>query len=158
DGGPVCEAAAVSRLPRLHDLRGVTPRLTHVTHPLVQHKLSYLREKSTPTVHFRKLVDELTLLLTYEATKDFPIEEVEVQTPLERGSDLGGEEGRRAQRDSGLHRRRARGDRARSQRISRRTHRLRLDRPRAERAGLHRPGPRRCRRPALRHEVVLVTA
>jgi uracil phosphoribosyltransferase len=62
----------------------VTPRLTHVQHPLVQHKLSYLREKSTPTVHFRKLVDELTLLLTYEATKDFPIEEVEIETPLER--------------------------------------------------------------------------
>ena len=59
-------------------------RLTHVTHPLVQHKLSYLREKTTPTVHFRKLVDELTLLLTYEATKDFPIEEVEIETPLER--------------------------------------------------------------------------
>jgi uracil phosphoribosyltransferase len=62
----------------------VTPRLTHVQHPLVQHKLSYLREKDTPTVHFRKLVDELTLLLTYEATKDFPIEEVEIETPLER--------------------------------------------------------------------------
>ena len=45
-----------------------------VTHPLVQHKLSYLRDKDTPTVHFRKLVEEVTLLLTYEATKDFPIE------------------------------------------------------------------------------------
>jgi uracil phosphoribosyltransferase len=58
-------------------------RLTHVTHPLVQHKLSYLRDKSTPTVHFRKLVNELTLLLTYEATKDFPTEPVEIETPLE---------------------------------------------------------------------------
>jgi uracil phosphoribosyltransferase len=62
----------------------VTERLTHVTHPLVQHKLSYLRDKSTPTVHFRKLVNELTLLLTYEATKDFPTEPVEIETPLER--------------------------------------------------------------------------
>ena len=35
------------------------PRLTVVTHPLVQHKLSYLRDKDTPTVHFRKLVNEL---------------------------------------------------------------------------------------------------
>ena len=59
-------------------------RLTHVTHPLVQHKLSYLRDRETPTVHFRKLVEEVTLLLTYEATKDFPIEEVEIETPLER--------------------------------------------------------------------------
>jgi len=58
-------------------------RLTHVTHPLVQHKLSYLRDKDTPTVHFRKLVEEVTLLLTYEATKDFPIEEVVIETPLE---------------------------------------------------------------------------
>ena len=60
------------------------PRVTHVTHPLVQHKLSYLRDKSTPTVHFRKLVNELTLLLTYEATKEFPTEDVEIETPLER--------------------------------------------------------------------------
>jgi uracil phosphoribosyltransferase len=55
-----------------------------VTHPLVQHKLSYLREAETPTVHFRKIANELTLLLTYEATKDFPTEEVEIETPLER--------------------------------------------------------------------------
>jgi uracil phosphoribosyltransferase len=59
-------------------------RLTVVTHPLVQHKLSYLRDRTTPTVHFRKLVNEVTLLLTYEATKDFPTEPVEVDTPLER--------------------------------------------------------------------------
>ena len=58
-------------------------RVTHVTHPLVQHKLSYLRDRSTPTVHFRKLVNELTLLLTYEATKDFPTEPYEIETPLE---------------------------------------------------------------------------
>jgi len=57
--------------------------VTEVTHPLVQHKLSYLRDKSTPTVHFRKLVEEVTLLLTYEATKDFPIEYVDIETPLE---------------------------------------------------------------------------
>ena len=61
-----------------------TRRLTVVTHPLVQHKLSYLREKTTPTVHFRKLTEEITLLLTYEATKDFPTEDYEIETPLER--------------------------------------------------------------------------
>ncbi len=58
--------------------------VTEVTHPLVQHKLSYLRDKDTPTVHFRQLVEEVTLLLTYEATKDLPTEEVEIETPLER--------------------------------------------------------------------------
>src|SRR5213079_2880507 len=57
-----------------------------VRHPLVQHKLAYLRDKNTPTVHFRKLVNEVTLLLTYEATKDMPTEDVEVETPLEVGS------------------------------------------------------------------------
>jgi uracil phosphoribosyltransferase len=59
-------------------------RLTVVTHPLVQHKLSYLRDKDTPTVHFRKLANEVTLLLTYEATKDFPTEDAVIETPLER--------------------------------------------------------------------------
>ena len=58
--------------------------VTEVRHPLVQHKLSYLRDKGTPTVHFRKLVNEVTLLLTYEATKDLKTEGVEVETPLER--------------------------------------------------------------------------
>jgi uracil phosphoribosyltransferase len=60
--------------------------VTVVTHPLVQHKLSYLRDRETPTVHFRKLANEVTLLLTYEATKDFPTEDAEVETPLERTS------------------------------------------------------------------------
>ena len=60
-----------------------TGRLTVVSHPLVQHKLSYLRDRQTPTVHFRKLANEVTLLLTYEATKDFPTEPVEIETPLE---------------------------------------------------------------------------
>ena len=59
-------------------------RLTVVEHPLVQHKLSYLRDKDTPTVHFRKLANEITLLLTYEATKDFSTENAEIETPLER--------------------------------------------------------------------------
>ena len=60
-----------------------TEKLIEVRHPLVQHKLSYLREKDTPTVHFRKIANEVTLLLTYEATKDFPTEDVEIETPLE---------------------------------------------------------------------------
>jgi uracil phosphoribosyltransferase len=61
-----------------------TGQVIEVTHPLVQHKLSYLRQKDTPTVHFRKIANEVTLLLTYEATKDFPTEEVEIETPLEK--------------------------------------------------------------------------
>jgi uracil phosphoribosyltransferase len=58
--------------------------LVEVTHPLVRHKLGLLRDESTPTQVFRQLVNELTLLLTYEATKDMATEEVEIETPLER--------------------------------------------------------------------------
>jgi uracil phosphoribosyltransferase len=61
--------------------------MTHVTevaHPLARHKLGLLRDRMTSTADFRRLVDELTLLLTYEATKDLATEEVEVDTPLER--------------------------------------------------------------------------
>jgi uracil phosphoribosyltransferase len=58
--------------------------LVRVDHPLIEHKLSLLREQSTSTADFRRVVDELTTLLTYEATKGFPTEEVEIETPLER--------------------------------------------------------------------------
>jgi uracil phosphoribosyltransferase len=57
--------------------------VTVIEHPLVQHKLSYLRDKRTSTGDFRRLVNELTTLVTYEATKDLPTETVRVETPLE---------------------------------------------------------------------------
>ena len=58
--------------------------VTEVTHPLVRHKLGLLRDVNTDTEMFRRLVNELTLLLTYEATKDMGTEEIEVETPLEK--------------------------------------------------------------------------
>ncbi|HET7744443.1 MAG TPA: uracil phosphoribosyltransferase, partial [Gaiellaceae bacterium] len=58
-------------------------RVTEVLHPLVRHKLGLLRDATTTTQMFRQLVNELTLLLTYEATKDLADEEVEIETPLE---------------------------------------------------------------------------
>ena len=61
-----------------------TQRVTVVDHPLVQHKLGLLRDLETPTQMFRQVVNELTLLLTYEATKELATEEVEIRTPLER--------------------------------------------------------------------------
>ena len=61
-----------------------TEKVIVVDHPLVQHKLGLLRDRTTPTQVFRQLVDELTLLLTYEATKDMATEEIEIETPLER--------------------------------------------------------------------------
>jgi len=58
--------------------------LTVVDHPLVQHKLSVLRDRDTDTLTFRQLVGELAALLTYEATRSLELEPVEVETPLER--------------------------------------------------------------------------
>jgi uracil phosphoribosyltransferase len=58
--------------------------VVQVDHPLVQHKLGLLRDAETETQLFRQLVNELTLLLTYEATKDLATETVEVATPLEQ--------------------------------------------------------------------------
>jgi uracil phosphoribosyltransferase len=59
-------------------------RVVEVTHPLVQHKLGLLRDAATPTQMFRQLVNEVTLLLTYEATKDLATEETRISTPLEQ--------------------------------------------------------------------------
>jgi uracil phosphoribosyltransferase len=61
-----------------------TRSVTEVQHPLVQHKLGLLRDVTTTTQMFRQLVNELTLLLTYEATKDLSDEQVEIETPLEQ--------------------------------------------------------------------------
>ena len=61
-----------------------TGTVTEVAHPLVQHKLGLLRDTTTTTQGFRQLVNELTLLLTYEATKDLADEEIEIESPLER--------------------------------------------------------------------------
>ena len=58
--------------------------VTEVSHPLALHKLGLLRDAHTSTADFRRLVNELTLLLTYEATKGLVTEDVEVETPLER--------------------------------------------------------------------------
>jgi uracil phosphoribosyltransferase len=59
------------------------PKLVVVDHPLVQHKLSLMRRKETPTAEFRRLVKEIALLLGYEICRDLPLEDVEVETPLE---------------------------------------------------------------------------
>jgi uracil phosphoribosyltransferase len=60
------------------------PNLTVITHPLIQHKLAILRDKSTSKKTFRALVDEISMLMGYEVTKDLKLEEIEIDTPLER--------------------------------------------------------------------------
>ena len=53
-----------------------------VEHPLIQHKISLMRDRRTGTKEFRDLVSEVATLLCYEATRDLPLEEVEVETPI----------------------------------------------------------------------------
>ena len=60
------------------------PNVTVVAHPLVQHKLTLLRDKHTPTAQFRQLAREISLLMAYEVTRVLPLEDVEIETPLER--------------------------------------------------------------------------
>lgn len=55
----------------------------YMEHPLIQHKISMLRDKRTGTNEFRKLVEEIAVLMGYEAFRDLPVEQVEVETPIE---------------------------------------------------------------------------
>ena len=54
-----------------------------IDHPLVQHKLSLMRNKEASTNSFRRLLNELAMLMTYEVTRDMPMQDIEVETPLE---------------------------------------------------------------------------
>src|ERR671920_676867 len=54
-----------------------------IDHPLVQHKLSLMRNKEASTNSFRRLLNELSMLMAYEVTRDVPLQEIETQTPLE---------------------------------------------------------------------------
>ena len=60
----------------------MTEHLTVVTHPLVQHKLSIMRDKATSTSKFRQLLREISMLLAYEVTRDLPLTSVRIDTPL----------------------------------------------------------------------------
>ena len=53
-------------------------------HPLIKHKITLLRKTETGTSEFRKLVEEIAMLMTYDALRDLPTEDVEVQTPIEK--------------------------------------------------------------------------
>jgi uracil phosphoribosyltransferase len=55
-----------------------------LNHPLIQHKLSLIRNKETGSKDFRELVEEVSLLMAYEVTRDFPLETIEVETPVEK--------------------------------------------------------------------------
>src|SRR5439155_12488178 len=59
------------------------PNLTVLAHPLIQHKLTILRDRRTSTRDFKQLVNEIAMLMAYEVTQDLPLESVEIDTPLE---------------------------------------------------------------------------
>lgn len=60
------------------------PNLVVLDHPLIQHKLTVLRDRRTSKKKFKELVDEIAMLMAFEVTKELPLEEVEIDTPLER--------------------------------------------------------------------------
>ena len=53
-----------------------------IDHPLIKHKLSIMRNKETSTIKFKQLLTEISLLMGYEVTRDFPLEYEEIETPL----------------------------------------------------------------------------
>lgn len=57
-------------------------KVTVFDHPLIQHKLSILRDENTPTKEFRELISEISMLMCYEATRDLPLEDVQIKTPM----------------------------------------------------------------------------
>ena len=58
------------------------PKFFLFDHPLIQHKISILRDKQTSTKEFRELVNELAMLMAYEVTRDLPLKEVDIETPV----------------------------------------------------------------------------
>ena len=56
----------------------------HVTHPLIQHKLTLMRQKDRSTNSFRRLLNEISMLMAYEVTRDMPTQLIEIETPLEK--------------------------------------------------------------------------
>ena len=51
-------------------------------HPLIKHKLTFIRDKNTGSKEFRELVTEVSMLMGYEVTRDLPLEEIEIETPV----------------------------------------------------------------------------
>ena len=58
--------------------------VTILEHPLLKHKISILRNKATGTNEFRAIVEEIAMLMGYEALRDLPLEDVEIETPIEK--------------------------------------------------------------------------
>lgn len=65
-------------------MRKICENVYEFTHPLIQHKITMLRDKNTGTNEFRKIVEEIGMLMGFEALEDLPMEDIEVETPIEK--------------------------------------------------------------------------
>ena len=61
----------------------MTGQVHHISHPLIQHKLTLMRQKDRSTNSFRLLMNEISMLMAYEVTRDMPTQLIEIETPLE---------------------------------------------------------------------------
>ena len=61
----------------------MNPQVHHLTHPLIQHKLTLMRKKDASTNSFRRLLNEISMLMAYEVTRDMPMQMIDIETPLE---------------------------------------------------------------------------
>ena len=61
----------------------MTAQVHHITHPLIQHKLTLMRQRDRSTSSFRRLLGEISMLMAYEVTRDMPTQLIEIETPLE---------------------------------------------------------------------------
>jgi uracil phosphoribosyltransferase len=57
-------------------------KVTQIAHPLILHKLAFIRDKETGSKDFRELVEEVAMLMAYEVTRDLPLQEIEIETPI----------------------------------------------------------------------------
>ena len=62
--------------------RDVMSRVVVMDHPLIKHKMTMIRDKNTGSKEFRELVTEISTLMAYEVTRDFPLEDIEIETPI----------------------------------------------------------------------------
>ena len=62
----------------------MTSQVHHITHPLIQHKLTLMRQKDRSTSSFRRLLHEISMLMAYEVTREMPTQLIEIETPLEK--------------------------------------------------------------------------
>ena len=62
----------------------MTAQVHHLTHPLIQHKLTLMRKKDTSTNGFRRLLGEISVLMAYEVTREMPVQMIDIETPLEK--------------------------------------------------------------------------